>query len=241
MFLYTERTVMKLEKWQHRLCAISLAVAASVPAHAATITFDGVAAGTILLPGESVTEQGYSFTAFDGAGVVDTSAAFGPGVGLDLAGPSGNLSQFYIGLNDSFVQMRATNGRAFRISGLDFGFVSALTNLFNPGDVPGFLIAAYEDWAGNFGGEFFSFGAADANGAFSFQTVGAAGVGGLSGALRLVDFYACTADANGQCAAINANFSQFALDNIEAIPEPGSLALAMAALVLTVSFGRRKA
>ena len=77
-------------------------------------------------------------------------------------------------------------------------------------------------------------------GEFSFQQLGCAGVGALSGALRVVDFYACTADANGQCAAINANFSQFALDNIN-IPEPGSLALALAALALTAGFSRRKA
>lgn len=231
---------MKLQKWQHALCAISLAAAAAVPAQATTITFDGIAPGTILFPGDGVIQQGYSFTAGDGVGVIDTSAAFGPGVGLDLAGPIGNAGPFYIGLNDSFVQMRAVNNSTFRIAGFDFGFVSALTNLFNPGDVPGFLIAAYEDGNGNLGGEAFSFGAADANGEFSFQTVGSAGVGGLSNALRSVDFFACTADANGQCAAINANFSQFALDNIR-IPEPGSLALALAALALTAGFTRRKA
>jgi len=232
---------MNLKHWQQALCAISLAAAAAGAAHATTtLTFDGIAPGTILFPGDSVIQKGYSLTAFDGVGVVDTAAAFGPGVGLDLAGPIGNPGPFYIGLNDSFAQMRAVDNSTFRIVGLDYGFVSALTNLFNPGDVPGFLIAAYEDGDGNFGGEFFSFGAADANGVFSFQSLGFAGVGTLSKALRSVDFYACTADANGQCAAVNANFSQFALDNIR-IPEPGSLALALAALALTAGFSRRKA
>ena len=231
---------MKSRYWPHALCAISLAAAATAPAKATMLTFDGIAPGTILFAGDGVIQKGYSFTAFDGVGVIDTSAAFGPGVGFDLAGPKGNPGPFYIGLNDSYVQMRAVNNSTFRIVGLQFGFVSALTNLFNPGDVPGFLIAAFETGDGAFGGEVFSFGAADANGEFSFQTLGFAGVGALSGALRVVDFYACTADANGQCAAINANFSQFALDNVQ-IPEPGSLALALAALALTAGFSRRKA
>lgn len=233
---------MRFKKWQHALCAISLAAAAAVPAQAATITFDGIAPGTILFSGDGVIQQGFSFTAADGVGVIDTSAAFGPGVGLDLAGPIGNPGPFYIGLNDSFVRMRAVNNSIFRITGFDFGFVSALTNLFNPGDVPGFLIAAYEDGSGNFGGEAFSFGAADANGQFSFQSVGGAGVRSLAGSLRVIDFFACTDDGTGQCAAINFNFSQFALDNIQVeVPEPGSLALALAALALTVGFSRRKA
>lgn len=232
---------MKFKKWQHALCAITLAAAAAAPAQATTITFDGIALGTIVFPGDSVIQQGYSFTAFDGPGVVDTAAAFGAGVGLDLAGPMGNPGPFYIGLNDSFVQMRSVANRVFRITGLDFGFVSALTNLFNPGDVPGFLIAAYEDGSGGFGAEAFSFGAADAEGKFSFQTVGGAGAGALAGGVRVVDFYACTADANGQCAAVNNNFSQFALDNIQVVNAPGSLALALAALALTAGFSRRKA
>lgn len=231
---------MRFKQWQHALCAVSMAAAAAVPAHATTLTFDGIAPGTIVMTGDSVIQKGYSFTAGDGVGVVDTAAAFGPGVGLDLAGPVGNPGPFYIGLNDSFVQMRAVDNSTFRIAGLDFGFVSALTNLFNPGDVPGFLIAAYEDHAGNLGFEAFSFGAANGNGQFSFQSLGLAAVGGLSNALRVVEFFACTADANGDCAALNNNFSQFALDNIQ-IPEPGSLALALAALALTAGLSRRKA
>lgn len=231
---------MNFKHWQQALCAISLAAAAAGTAHATTtLTFDGIVPGTILFPGDSVVQKGYSLTALGGVGVIDTAAAFGPGVGLDLAGPIGNPGPFYIGLNDSFLRMRAVDNSTFRVVGLDFGFVSALTNLFNPGNVPGFLIAAFEDGAGNFGGEAFSFGAADANGKFSFQSLGFAGVGSLTKALRAVDFYACTADASGQCAAVNANFSQFALDNIR-IPEPGSLALVLAALALTAGISRRK-
>ena len=231
---------MNFKHWQQALCAIGLAATAAVPAHATTtLTFDGIVPGMILFAGDGVVHKGYSLTALNGVGVIDTAAAFGPGVGLDLAGPTGNPGPFYIGLNDSFLRMRAVNNSTFRVVGLDFGFVSALTNLFNPGDVPGFLIAAFEDGAGNFGGEAFSFGAADANGKFSFQSLGFAGVGSLTKALRAVDFYACTADASGQCAAVNANFSQFALDNIR-IPEPGSLALVLAALALTAGISRRK-
>jgi hypothetical protein len=234
---------MNPRTWQHALGACSLAVcafAAVAPAHAAVISFDGVTPGTLLVPGDSISINGLTFTAGDGVGVIDTAAAFGPGVGFDLAPPAGNPGPYYVGLNDGFVRMQAVGGGTFRVLGFEFGFVSALTNLFSPGDVPGFFIAAYEDANGGVNAEAFSFGAADANGGFRFQSVTGAALGGLSGAMRVVDFFACTFDGSGQCLDFNANFSQFALDNID-IPEPGSLALALAALALTAGFSRRKA
>ena len=160
---------------------------------------------------------------------------------MDLAAPNGNASPFYVGLNDSFVRMTAIDNHVFRLVGLDLGFVSALTNLFNPGEVPGFLIAAYENASGGLGSEIFSLGAADAMGEFSFRTVGQSGIGALANGVRVIDFYACTADATGNCAPLNNNFSQFALDNLLVVPEPGSLALALAALALTAGFSRRRA
>jgi hypothetical protein len=231
---------MSSRRWQHALSACGLAVSALLPAQAAVITFDGVTPGTLLAPGEKVVINGMELTAGDGVGVIDTAAAFGPGVGLDLAAPIGNTGPYYVGLNDGFVRMQAVGGGTFRVLGFEFGFVSALTALFNPGEVPGFFIAAYEDASGAAGAEAYSFGPADANGNFSFLSVTGTNLGGLSGAMRAVDFFACTFDLAGNCQTANGNFSQFALDNIN-VPEPGSLALALAALALTAGLGRRKA
>jgi MYXO-CTERM domain-containing protein len=230
---------MKPTSWPQMLGALALAGVAAAPVHAEMINFESIAPGTILFPGDGVMQQGFSITTQFSPAVVDTSAAFGPGVGLDLAGPSGNATQFYIGLNDGVARLRASNGRVFRVAGFDYGFVSALTNLFNPGDVPGLLVADYVTSAGGTGFELFSFGAADVNGDFAFRSAGAAEMGALGMGVTQVDFFACTADANGNCAAVNVNFSQFALDNVSVIPNPASLALAALGLGLLAATRRR--
>lgn len=220
---------MKSKFWQSALCAAGLAAAMAAPALAAVVTFENPAPGSVYSPAESYVEGGFTFTVNAGIGVIDTSAAFGPGTGLDLAGPNGNASQFFIGLNDASLNMRATDYSVFRLAGFDFGFVSALTNLFFPGDVPGQMVAAYETGGGAVGALAWDFGPADGNGEFSFQSLRLADMGVLASGVRQIEFFACTFDALGACSNLNANFSQFALDNLN-VPEPGSLALVVLAL-----------
>ncbi len=232
---------MKFGSLQRALCAISVAAGAVVPAHADTITFTGVTPGTLLTPGQSINILGYTLSPGDGPGVIDSASAFGPGTGLDLAVPLGSSGLFYTGLNDSFLNVKKEGGGLFRVFGFDFGFVAALNNLFNPGEEAGRLLVVWQDGNGAVSGAEFAFGPADANGKFSFQSASGAGLTSLSQtSVSAIEFSACTFAANGNCESFNANFSQFALDNIN-IPEPGSLALALAALALTAGFTRRRA
>jgi hypothetical protein len=215
--------------WNKALVATAAALSLSSAAVAGTVTMENIVAGATYNPGESFTQGGATLTVNSGIGVIDTSAAFGPGVGLDPAGPKGNNTQFFIALNDATVTLKDAGGGTFRIAGFDFGFVSALAQLFNPGDRAGLLVASYESASGATGFESWSFGAADATGGFSFISAGIGDVGALSSSLKSVQFFACTANDVGQCVNPNGNFSQFAMDNIK-VPEPGSLALAVLAL-----------
>jgi hypothetical protein len=231
---------MQSKFWKRALCGAGLAAAMSAPAFAAVLTFEGVAPGSIYFPGEGFSEAGHSLTVQTSASVVDSSAAFGPGTGLDLAGPKGNNTQFFIGLNDAALSLKANDGGSFRLAGFDFGFVSALTALFAPGEVPGLMVAAYVTGSGDQGLKTWSFGGANAQGEFSFQRAGLDDMGVLANGVRQVDFFACTADALGNCVNANVNFSQFALDNIK-IPEPGSLALVALGLALAGGLRARRA
>lgn len=230
-----------MKKFLPRVALAAAALTCLGMAQAAVMTFEGVAPGSILIATESHAELGSSLTVNTDAGVIDTAAAFGPGTGLDLAGPIGNNSQFFIGLNDASVTLTDVGGGGFGLAGFDFGFVSALTSLFQPGEAAGFLVGIYEELAtGTTGVKTWSFGVADANGQFGFQSLGLADMGVLYKGMRSVELFACTANDAGDCVNPNRNFGQFALDNINFVPEPGSLALVLLALGVTGGLRSRR-
>lgn len=220
----------------------ALGLAAIAPAHADLVTFDNVDP-SIYAIGEHFNSGGFRFeqaSVFDaglGFGVVDDPSAFIYGVA-----PTNAASQFYAGLNDGGVTMKkpGTN-RAFYIDGFEFSFIPALTGIYAEGEVPGVLVAAFTTLAGDQGLEFFDFSAADADGAFSFSTLGLADLGALAQALRSVTFFAAIS-FDGDLYYPAGNEAQFALDNIyaTAVPEPGSLGLALLGLGLMAGAARRR-
>lgn len=224
------------------LLGAALSLAAMVPAHADLVTFDNVDPNIFAI-GEHFNSGGFRFeqaSVLDyglGFGVVDDPSAFIYGVA-----PTNAASQFYAGLNDGGLTMKkpGTN-RAFYIDGFEFSFVPALTGIYAEGEVPALLVALFTTQAGDQGLELFAFSPADADGAFAFSTLGLADLGGLAQSLRSVTFFACVLDY-GNCFYPGDNQAQFALDNIyaTAVPEPGSLGLALLGLGLMAGAARRR-
>ena len=222
---------MKSKLWKNALGALGIALA--TPVMAFPIDFETVPTN-FYMTGDSFTQGAASMSVQSGVGVVDTAAAFGPGLGLDLAVPLGTQGQFYSGLNDGGLTLTSIDSSPFKLFSLDFSFISPLTNLYAPGDVPGKLVMAYTA-VGGAGSMSWNFGAADASGKFSMGTLMDPALNAPS--YLSVSFSACTFDGLGGCLAPNGNFNQFALDNISAVPEPTPVVLALTALVF--GLGRR--
>lgn len=234
---------MNKTNWGGLVGTALLGLTAIAPAHAGVVTFDDVGPD-IYIDGSTFSSGGFQFTATSGfsepgglVGLIDTAEGFTPFGNA----PTNAIDQFYAGLNDGGLMMTA-GGFDLTLKGFDFGFIPAVPFFYEEGYLPGLLVALYTTADGVDGLEMFEFSAADADGLFAFSSVGSQDLGALGAqALTSVTFLACLYEGN-DCYLDAFNQAQFAIDNISAtVPEPGSLALLVLGLGLTVGATRRRA
>lgn len=237
------------------IAATLLGAAFCAPASAAIIDFDDTER-IALADGESIVSGDYKFRAVSSElakllvelGEADPKNAAGGvyngGLGCgDTPCPSGNASNFYVGVNDGSVTMTSNRYNRFSIAALDFGFLAPVVNV--PDGIYGQLrLTGYLSSGGTIGAAL-DFASQDAGGDFMFKNwmlddaFAKASLGALS-------ISACMFDGLGGCVnSLDApafNQAQFAIDNLEVIdlPEPAMPAMLMlGALGMALSARRR--
>lgn len=213
------------------------AIAATGAASAAVITFDNVEP-TVYSDGEAFVDGLNTLTAlgsnFAGA-TVGTSDRFACDM---FVCPTGNASGFYMGLNDSGLSVKFTDGGPIRLTGLDYAFVLP---------VPMFIDAAVGRLQitgiaanGRLSNISKDFSGQDANGDYRFTHWNIGGQFGQTDFTSIV-FNACIYDADGACSSQSMNLAQFAIDNIAvAVPEPSSWLLMGLGLLGLGAIARRQ-
>lgn len=192
-------------------------------AHAATvIDFEGDALTGLYFAGDSFTQGDYTFTAKTDYGVIDTATALG------AQSPTGNATQFYFNANDGALDMARTDGGLFSLSGFSAAFVpldpapNQTTVIVAVGiNADDSVVTAYWTFASSLTSH------------FPFSAYGGADFSAF-GAVKQVEFHACSLVGGSICTEATMNNGQFAIDDIgvaAAVPEPGTTLLMTLGLV----------
>jgi len=222
----------------------------AAPAFADTINFDTVPP-SVHESGTSISEAGYNMLFVEGPVAASFGIVSGIGAVIDsndpfscevIGCPAGGNGNYLAILNDGGVQLSSSLTGGFRISGLNFSFISPVP--VGPGDY-GQLVLTGTNWQGATVSTSFAFPGQNNNGQFMF---GAAGIDAAFGAnvFSSLTISACIYDLNDVCSnSVDSpafNQAQFALDDLAltAVPEPASFLLAALGLgALGVSRRRR--
>lgn len=250
-----ERNIKMQKFWTTAALALAAGAANASGGATTVISFDGLDdTPTLFAHGDEFTQSGYWFDPFsnqagphsgpngdlvgalvDGSHLADTC--------LGIACPTGNASSFYTGLNDGVLAMGRLDGALFRLSGLDLGFVGAVSGASLPNNTP--LVMQLQGVKADNSTVTSSLTLPPpVNGGFQFYQL-ASDAAFQATAFKEVYFYGLPCDASGHCSGFVSNKGQFALDNINtlavtAVPEPGQWLLMTLGLGAMVGFMRRR-
>lgn len=227
----------------------ALAVMSATPALAEVINFDS-GAPNIYGGTDVFTESGYDLTVIDSpaAGPSGTGFAGAVGNGSDpflctvAACPTGNASQFYLGVNDGSLKVARTDSRLFQLTGLDYAFLAPVGGLasYTYGQLT--LVGVLSSGANV--SYAYDFPVLNNLGYSPFQSLSLTAFG--ANYFSSVTIGSCLFDGNGGCSSPLAgaeNQSQFAIDNLQLapVPEPETYALIGLGLGLVGWMSRRRA
>ncbi|KQQ32935.1 hypothetical protein ASF61_12630 [Duganella sp. Leaf126] len=226
----------------------ALALMSAVPAMAGVIDFESIAP-SIYGGTDVITESGYNMTVIDSpaAGPSGTGFAGAIGNGSDpflctvAACPTGNASQFYLGVNDGSLKLERADNRLFQLTAIDYAFLAPVGGLASGSY--GQLTLTGKLASGGDVTYAYNFPALNSQGNSPFQTLSLTGFGGSY--FSSVTIGSCLFDVNGACAnplAGAENQSQFAIDNLRVapVPEPETYALMGLGLGLVGWMSRRR-
>ncbi len=223
----------------------AMALMSAVPAMADTIDFESQLPD-IFAGGMSFTDHGFNLLVIDSpfsstgdglAGALVNGAD--PYTCVNAVCPAGNDSSYYAGLNDGAVKLTGSDARGFRLSAIDYAFVSPIGGL-PTGLQPGKLTISAEKVGGGTVYAELDFSALNGNSASPFVHAGLSAQFGTA-AYSSVVFSSCLFDGNGGCSPYG-NQAQFAIDNIEvtAVPEPQTYAMLGLGLAAIGLLSRRR-
>ena len=227
----------------------AFALMSATPVMAAVIDFESI--GPSIYGGtETLSENGYTMTVIDtpAAGTAGTGfagAVGDPFVCAIAACPTGNASQFYMGVNDGSLKLARSDNAVFQVSSIDYAFLAPVGGLpsFSWGQLT--LLGTRAD--GSTVSAAYDFPVLNALGNSPFVTTSLSAFGNVS--LNSLVISSCLFDGAGGChspLAGSENQAQFAFDNLNVtavapVPEPETYAMMGLGLGLVGLLSRRRA